>query len=110
MKSVQISARIDEALKEAIERYCKARGIVMNHFIQEALLDKLEETCLSLSELPNRGPVPPELERVAVFDYLEIHYKPYRIIYQVISHRVFIHCVLDGRRDIGELLQKRLLR
>ncbi|MFQ5652870.1 MAG: type II toxin-antitoxin system RelE/ParE family toxin [bacterium] len=74
------------------------------------LLDKLEETCLSLSELPNRGHVPPELERVAVYDYLEIHYKPYRIIYQVISHRVFIYCVLDGRRDLGEILQKRLLR
>ena len=43
MSSVQISARIDEALKEAIEKYCKSRGLVMNHFIQEALLDKLEE-------------------------------------------------------------------
>ena len=74
------------------------------------LLDKLEETCLSLSELPNRGHVPPELERVAVYDYLEIHCKPYRIIYEVISHRVFIYCVLDGRRDVGELLQKRILR
>ena len=43
VSSVQISARIDQALKEAIDHYCKARGIVMNHFIQEALLDKLEE-------------------------------------------------------------------
>jgi len=43
MSTVQISARIDEALKQAIERYCKSRGLVMNHFVQEALLDKLEE-------------------------------------------------------------------
>jgi len=43
VSSVQISARIDQALKEAIDHYCKAHGIVMNHFIQEALLDKLEE-------------------------------------------------------------------
>ena len=43
MGTVQINARIDEVLKEAIEKYCKARGIVMNHFIQEALLDRLEE-------------------------------------------------------------------
>jgi predicted DNA-binding protein len=43
MTSVQISARIDERLKRAIEKYCKSRGLVMNHFIQEALLDKLEE-------------------------------------------------------------------
>ena len=42
-KSTQISARIDASLKKAIERYCKSRGIVMNHFVQEALLDRLEE-------------------------------------------------------------------
>ncbi len=43
MAVVQISARIDERLKDAVEQYCKSRGIVMNHFIQEALLDRLEE-------------------------------------------------------------------
>jgi hypothetical protein len=43
MAIVQISARIDERLKNAIEHYCKSRGIVMNHFVQEALLDRLEE-------------------------------------------------------------------
>lgn len=43
MATVQISARVDEALKNAIEEYCRSRGIVMNHFIQEALLDRLEE-------------------------------------------------------------------
>ncbi len=43
MGVVQISARVDEALKKAIEDYCRSRGIVMNHFIQEALLDRLEE-------------------------------------------------------------------
>jgi len=43
MGTVQISARIDKALKNAIEKYCKSRGIVVNHFIEEALLDRLEE-------------------------------------------------------------------
>jgi hypothetical protein len=43
MVMVQISARVDEALKNAIDEYCRSRGIVMNHFIQEALLDRLEE-------------------------------------------------------------------
>ncbi len=43
MGTVQISARVDESLKNAIEEYCRSRGVVMNHFIQEALLDRLEE-------------------------------------------------------------------
>ena len=43
MATVQVNARIDAALKKAIEEYCKTHGVVMNHFIQEALLDRLEE-------------------------------------------------------------------
>ena len=43
MATVQISARIDQRLKRALDEFCRSRGIVMNHFIQEALLDRLEE-------------------------------------------------------------------
>lgn len=86
--------------------------VALNDSLEKAgkLLNKLEEACMSLSALPNRGHTPPELQRVAVDDYLEIHDKPYRIIYQIISRRVFIYCILDGRRNLDELLQERLLR
>ncbi len=43
MPTVQINARIDAALKKALDEYCRSRGIVMNHFIQEAIIDRLEE-------------------------------------------------------------------
>ncbi len=43
MATVQINARIDAALKKALEGYCRSHGIVMSHFIQEAILDRLEE-------------------------------------------------------------------
>ena len=76
----------------------------------EYLLTKLEETCYSLSTSPNRGHFPPELERIGVLNYKEIHFKPYRIIYQIIESEVLVHCVLDGRRDLHQLLQKRWLR
>ena len=76
----------------------------------EYLLEQIEKTCLSLSSYPNKGHVLPELERIGIFNYKEIHFKPYRIIYQVIDDDVYIHCVLDGRRSLQELLEKRLLR
>ncbi len=74
------------------------------------LIDSLEEVCLSLGTMPERGHIPPELERISIFDYRELHFKPYRIIYQIIDLDVFIYCVLDGRRDIQEILLHRLLR
>ena len=74
------------------------------------VLNRLEELCNSLDQMPQRGHVPPELRRISVSSYLELHFKPYRVIYEIDGKKVYIHCVLDGRRDIQELLERRLLR
>jgi len=74
------------------------------------VFDKIKETCLGLISFPNRGHTPPELKRVNVYNYKEIHFKPYRIIYQIIEKKVYIHCVFDGRRDLQEILESRLFR
>jgi len=76
----------------------------------EYLLNKIEESCLSLSKFPNRGHTPPELERIGIYTYKEIHFKPYRVMHQVIESSIYIHCILDGKRELQELLEKRLLR
>ncbi len=76
----------------------------------EKLFKKLYEKCVALKNYPERGHCPPELQLIEIYEYLEIHYKPYRIIFQVIGRQVFVHCILDGRRDMQKLLQERLLR
>lgn len=43
MATTQLNARIDQQLKSAIDEYCRQHGELMNHFVQEALLDRLEE-------------------------------------------------------------------
>ena len=60
--------------------------------------------------MPNRDRIPPELRTVGVDQCRELIFKEYRIIYQVRGKNVFIHCVLDRRRDLQELLEQRLLR
>lgn len=76
----------------------------------ESLIDKIKETCASLETFPDRGHTPPELDRVGVFSYKETHFKPYRILYEIVETAVYVHCVLDSRRSLQELLEKRLLR
>lgn len=76
----------------------------------EKLYSRLYERCLLLQEFPERGHIPPELDLLSIKDFLEIHYKPYRIIYKIIKSEVFIYCIIDGRREIQKLLQERLLR
>lgn len=43
MSQTQLATRIDTRVKTAVEELCRSRGLKMNHFIEEALLDKLEE-------------------------------------------------------------------
>ncbi|MER3524944.1 MAG: plasmid stabilization protein [Ignavibacteria bacterium] len=75
-----------------------------------ALLERLEQAARTLQTNPQRGHVPPELLEFGVTEFLEIDVKPYRLIYRLARKRVYIHCVLDGRRDMERLLQERVLR
>jgi len=76
----------------------------------EQMLARLEELCASLIELAERGHIPPELERIGVMNFREVHCKPYRVICEIAGRNVFIHCILDGRRDMQYLLERRLVR
>ena len=76
----------------------------------DGLLSRLESTCAELMRLPNRGHVPPELKRIGVETYRELHFKPYRVIYEITGQQVFVHAILDGRRDLQSLLERRLVR
>jgi toxin ParE1/3/4 len=86
--------------------------VAMNDSVQSAnrLLDALEETCYKLEKYPERGHIPHELIQTGIKSYLEIHHKPYRIIYEIEDNLIYIHSVIDGRRNIQEILSNRFLR
>ena len=102
-------AIIDDAQADILA-ICKY--ILENDSVQAAdhVFGEIEELCYSLKHLAERGHVPPELARINVNAYLEVHFKPYRIIYEIEGKKVFIHCILDGRRELQDLLERRLLR
>ena len=43
MSKIQIATRLDERIKKAIDFVCASRGLKINRFLEEAILDKLEE-------------------------------------------------------------------
>jgi toxin ParE1/3/4 len=73
------------------------------------VLDKIESIFTELSEFTERGTFPKELLALGIRDYREIFFKPYRIIYRVLSKNVYVFLIVDGRRDMQSLLQRRLL-
>ena len=76
----------------------------------EQVLARIEKILSSLSESPERGTYPKELLALGIRDYREIFFKPYRLIYQVIGDKVHVLLIVDGRRDMQTLLQRRLLQ
>lgn len=43
MKQAQLATRVDARVKEAVAAVCQARGLKISRFVEDALLDKLEE-------------------------------------------------------------------
>lgn len=74
------------------------------------VLDQIEKAFSSLSENPERGAYPKELQAIGLREYREIFFKPYRIIYRVMAENVYVMVIADGRRDMQTLLQRRLLQ
>ncbi len=80
----------------------------------EHVLDRIEQLLAGLSRFPERGAWTKELMALGIKEYRETYFKPYRVIYRVAHNEtgrmVYVYLVVDGRRDMQALLQRRLLR
>jgi hypothetical protein len=43
MGAKQLATKIDENIKAALDSFCEEKGLKINKFIEDAILDKLEE-------------------------------------------------------------------
>lgn len=104
------TARISEDAESDL--YDISLFVAQNNSLERAeqLVDQILERCAALATAPLRGHVPPELLKLSIKSHLQIHFKPYKVIYRISGKTVWIDCILDGRRDLEELLQRRLIR
>jgi len=73
------------------------------------VLDRIERVMETLATFPERGSFPKELLALGIREYRQTFFKPYRVIYRVVGERVYVYVIVDGRRDMQALLQRRLL-
>lgn len=76
----------------------------------ERLYGQITHVVASLETMPLRCRVVPELQAEGVDGYREVLVGPYRLMFTVRGSEVVLLTVLDGRRDLGELLIDRALR
>ena len=74
-----------------------------------AILRKIKQASSKLRKLPERGRVVPELLNQGILIYREIIVPPWRRIYRLSDKCVFVLSVLDSRRNVEDILLKRLV-
>lgn len=72
------------------------------------LFKTVKSRILELSASPERGRQVPELEHQGIGDYRELIEGNYRIVYSISAELVMIHTIVDSRRNLEEILIKKL--
>jgi toxin ParE1/3/4 len=72
--------------------------------------DKLKKSIGHLPDFPLLGGIPEELEALNSTQYRQILSGRNRIIYEIRQDTVFIHVIVDIRRDMVSFLMTRLVR
>jgi toxin ParE1/3/4 len=72
--------------------------------------DKIKEVIRNLKTFPYTGSIPEEFEELNLSQYRQVISGMNRIIYEVRQDTLYIHIIVDGRRDLTSLLTRRLLR
>ncbi len=72
--------------------------------------DKIKEVIRNLKTFPYTGSIPEEIEKLNLSQYRQVISGMNRIIYEVRQDTLYIHIIVDGRRDLTSLLTRRLLR
>lgn len=74
------------------------------------VLDKIEDMANTLDHLPQRGRLISELKFHGVTTYRELLIGPWRLMYRIDGKTVWVVSLLDGRRQLDDLLLERFLR
>ena len=74
------------------------------------VLRKIKSGTAKLDHSPNRGRIVPALLRFGISRYREIVIKPWRVFYRVEAQSVYVVSVIDGRRNVEDILLARLLK
>ncbi len=74
------------------------------------ILTEIREKTSELKRYPERGRIVPELQSQGIFLYRELLVPPWRIIYRIKDTQVTVLTMLDGRRNVEDILLERLIK
>ena len=88
------------------------RSYIFKNFsknVWQSTYAKLKESIRSLNAFPYLGAIPPELGDIHIHQYRQLICGLNRIIYEVRGDTLYVHIIVDTRRDLSALLIRRLV-
>jgi toxin ParE1/3/4 len=73
------------------------------------IFQAIKQKADNLQQMPLQGRIVPELSYFNILNYRELINPPWRIIYKVEENKVWVLAVIDGRRNVEDILLDRLL-
>jgi len=89
------------------------KGYIVKNFGKEtwqASYSKIKESAAVIQSFPEGGKIPDELASLNLVQYRQIISGMNRIIYEVRGDTAYIHIVCDTRKDLKNLLMRRILK
>ncbi len=71
---------------------------------------RIKKSTETLKLFPENGRIIPELENENIVKYRELIISPWRLMYKIENHIVYILALIDGRRNIEDILMRRQMR
>ena len=102
--NVDIAQNAEDDLNEII-------NFIAQNNPQTALktMERIQKKINTLYRFPNRGGYVPELLSKNIKDYRQLVDSPWKIIYKIEDDNVTVLTIIDSRRNLQEILIKKLL-
>lgn len=106
MKKIIIwSQDASDDLFDIIDYIKNKSGKIMAHDIYTRIINQIE----SIDSFPESGRIIPELMAIGIRDLRELIESPWRILYRITSNEIQIISVIDGKRNVEEILYKKII-
>lgn len=104
-KEIVWSQDASDDLIEIVTYIKEKSGRNIANEIYQRIMNHIE----NIDDFPESGRFVSELMSIGVIDIREIIEKPWRIFYRIISNKIQIISVIDGRRNVEEILYKKVI-
>ncbi len=103
--NVVLLASAEQDLKDLRQYIVKNFSVV----VWQETYGNIKKAIRNLKHFPLAGSIPDEFHQLNISQYRQVIVGLNRIIYEVRQQTVYIHVIVDGRRDLQTLLTKRVL-